>query len=143
MTFMSYLFAQLPYLVIQAGAFAIGIVLSMSYMKSAPRPAMFALGGSALLLATTVGTTMMTAYLVTERPGTFGMWMTFNTVVGSVLRAAGFGLLLAAAFAERGSASSPGGSGSLSDRIGKVCAACGARGPVAASFCMHCGAAHS
>ena len=139
---MSYFFAQLPYLAVQVAVDGGGIVLALSYMNRAKRPAMFVLGGCVILLATTLITSLITGMLIGGRPGNVAAILGPVNILGNLLRAVGIGLLFAAAFVDRDSAPAAIG-GSLQDRIGKVCAACGARGPTAASFCMHCGAAHS
>ena len=132
----SYVIAQLPFLVPQAAIFVVGIVVSLGYLKRAARPAMFALTGSSLLLATLVVTTLSTAVMAAG-PGRNLPLLAIVNGFGTLARAAGLALLLAAVFVERGSDAPA----TLTERLGRVCASCGERGPIAAKFCMQCGAA--
>ena len=85
--------------------YLIGIVLCAVWWRRAPRAAVMAIIGCAVLLSTSIAVSFGTVYYITNRgsspAATIGAMMTTIAIVGSVFRAAGFFLLLCAVFAER------------------------------------------
>jgi hypothetical protein len=98
---LSQLFGQMPTLLVYLG----GIVLCAVWSRRAPRAAMLAMIGCGLLLLTTIGQAFATAYYINNRGGTpvatLGQIMAAVALVASVLRAAGFAMVLGAVFVGR------------------------------------------
>ena len=98
---LSQLFGQLPTLLV----YFAGIVLCAIWSRRAPRAAMLAMVGCGVLLLTSIATSFATAYYINNRGGTpaatMGQIMAVVALAGSVLRAAGFALVLAAVFVGR------------------------------------------
>jgi hypothetical protein len=98
---LSQLFGQLPVLLVYVG----GIVLCGVWSRRAPRAAMLAMIGCGLMLLTTVATSMAQTYFIVNRGGapaaSIGQIMFAIGIGGSLLRAGGLALLIAAVFAGR------------------------------------------
>ena len=98
---LSQLFGQLPTLLV----YFAGIVLCAVWSRRAPRAAMLAMVGCGVLLLTGIGVSFATTYYITNRGGAgaaaLGQMMAVVAIIGSVLRAGGFALVLAAVFAGR------------------------------------------
>ena len=100
---LSQLFGQLPTLLVYLG----GIVLCAVWSRRAPRAAMLAMIGCGILLLTSIAVAFVTNYYIMNRGGggapaaTLGQIMVAVGIVGSVLRAAGFAMVLGAVFVGR------------------------------------------
>jgi hypothetical protein len=98
-------FAQLTGQAPQLLVYLLGLVLCAVWWRRAPSAAMYAMLGCGILLLTTVATSFIQVYAFNNRGGrpaaTIGQIMFVIGIGGSILRAAGFGLLLAAVFAGR------------------------------------------
>jgi hypothetical protein len=136
---MSYLFQRLPYVVPELIICGLGIMKALQYMTRAPRAATFALWGFIVLAADEAFTTVFFGILINNPGRGMSGYLTVVSLIGDLAHVAGMALVLAAVFAERGTA--PAASGSLADRVGKTCVSCGERGAMAARFCANCGAA--
>jgi hypothetical protein len=85
--------------------YVVGMVLAARYWRRAPRPAMFAMAGLALMLLATVGASASQTYFISVS-GPRGMAavatpMQLISLAFMVARAAGMGLVVAAVFASR------------------------------------------
>jgi uncharacterized protein YqgC (DUF456 family) len=99
---LSQLFGQMPTLLVYLG----GIVLCAVWSRRAPRAAMLAMIGCGVLLLTSIAVAFVTNYYIMNRGGptpaaTMGQIMVAVAIVGSVLRAAGFAMVLGAVFVGR------------------------------------------
>jgi hypothetical protein len=102
----SFLIQQLPYIAPMVVVYAVGVVLSLVYLRRCPLPATLALIGSALLLVTTIGVPLLQGFALEGggRRGSFGRPDQLLQVIGlggTLLRTAGYALLLAAVFTGR------------------------------------------
>ena len=104
MYFANQMLAQAPILLV----YLFGIILCAMRWQRAPKAAMLALIGTGVMLLTTLVFGFMNAYLITNQinSGTpisgVGQSLAFLSMGASILRAAGFALVLAAVFAQRG-----------------------------------------
>jgi uncharacterized membrane protein len=101
MVVFSQLAGQSPTLLV----YLVGIVLCAVWWRRAPRAAMLAMVGCGLLLFTSVAISFVQVYYINNRGSmpvsSLSAIMTTVALVGSVLRGAGFVLLLCAVFAGR------------------------------------------
>jgi hypothetical protein len=87
--------------------YLVGIVLALVFWRRYPRPCAFTLIAMALLLLAAIGQTFVGTYLISRgiglswAAGRLGRVLTANVLVGSLVRALAFGLLLAAVFVDR------------------------------------------
>ncbi|RMF33497.1 MAG: hypothetical protein D6759_06865 [Chloroflexi bacterium] len=102
--FLTQLGGQSPLLL----AYLVGIVLALVFWRRYPRPCAFTLVAMGLLVLTLLGQTFLGAYFVVYRgagvgwgAGRVGRVLMVNTLIGSLIRALAFGLLLAAVFVGR------------------------------------------
>ena len=88
--------------------YVVGMVLAARYWRRAPRPAMFAMSGLALLLLATVVGSAVQAFLLANTPPAgmagVGTRLQLFGFAFTLLRAAGMGLVVAAVFTARGTA---------------------------------------
>jgi len=96
------LLAQVPVLI----AYVAGIIAVLAFWQRCPRPAMFTLIGTALLLVTTLAQPFLIVYLLMQLRQRLGMdvmnlLMAVNTIFWGAIRAAAYGLLLTAVFVNR------------------------------------------
>ena len=101
MVVFSQLLGQSPTLLV----YIIGIVLCAVWWRRAPRAAMLAMIGCGLLLFTSIAVSFVQVYYINQRnsmpAASIGAVLTTVAIVGSVLRGAGFVLLLCAVFVGR------------------------------------------
>jgi len=102
--FLTQLAGQSPVLLM----YLVGMVLAVVFWRRYPRPCAFTVSAMGLLLLTSVGQTFATLYFIAYRGISLGQesgglaWMLMaSTLVGTLLRALAFGLLLAAIFVGR------------------------------------------
>ena len=85
--------------------YLIGMVLCAVWWRRAPRAALYAMVGCGILLLTNIAISFMQVYYINARntmpAATIGQIMTAVAIGGSIIRAFGFGLVLAGVFAER------------------------------------------
>jgi hypothetical protein len=101
--FLTQLAGQAPVLL----AYLVGMILALVFWRRSPGPCVLTLVATGLLLGTTLVQSFLFLYLIRARED-FGWteeryrWMlSANALVGSVIRAVAFGLLLAAVFVGR------------------------------------------
>ena len=102
--FLTQLAGQSPVLFV----YLVGMVLAVVFWRRYPRPSAFTLTAMGLLILTSIGQTFVNLYFVVYRgigqdwgPERLRWALTANTLVGSLVRAVAFGLLLAAIFVGR------------------------------------------
>jgi hypothetical protein len=101
--FLIQLLGQAPVLL----AYLVGLVLALVFYQRCPRPALLTLIALALLLVTTLVQSFLFIYSVRARDDfgwndeQFGWWLSATGLMGSVIRAAAFGLMLTAVFIGR------------------------------------------
>jgi len=101
--FLTQLLGQAPVLLV----YLVGMVLALVFWRRCPRPAMLTLIGMALLLVTTLVQSFLFIYLVWARDDfgwsqeRLGWMLSANGLMGSVIRAAAFALVLTAVFMGR------------------------------------------
>ena len=80
----------------------VGLILAVRRARELGRAATFLIGGAALLLLTGLGFTVIQSVLIASQPpNTVGQVMAILGIAGSLLRAAGLGLIVAAVFIGR------------------------------------------
>lgn len=86
--------------------YLVGIIVALMYLQRCRLPAILALCAIGTLLFTSIASAAVTHYLINAQPpiGTLGTSLMFVGLFGSFVRAAAFGLLLAAVFIQRGNA---------------------------------------
>jgi hypothetical protein len=103
----SFLIQQLLYSAPSLVAYAVGIVLALTFMRRHPRPATLTLIGCALLFFTSLGRTLAMSYFMDQlRSGgmtsaSYGGMASAVSLVTALIYAGSFGLLLAAVFTGR------------------------------------------
>ena len=101
--FLAQLLGQAPVLLV----YLAGMVLALVFWRRCPRPAMLTLIGMALFLVTTLVQSFLFIYLVRARDDfgwsheMLGWIVSASGLIGSVIRAAAFGLMLTAVFIGR------------------------------------------
>ena len=101
--FLTQLLGQAPILLV----YLVGMVVALVFWRRCPRPAMLTLIGMALLLVTTLVQSFLFIYFHWARDDfgwsheRLGWMLSANGLVGSVFRAAAFGLVLTAVFIGR------------------------------------------
>lgn len=101
------LIQQLAYSVPVILVYLVGLVLAVIFIKKYPVPAILTLLAMIILLSNIFGVTFAQVYLVRSRMGSGGSMASYNTmtsmvsIIGSVMRALGSALLLAAVFVGR------------------------------------------
>lgn len=101
LAFLSQLAAQSPVLL----AYLVGAVLSLVFWGRYPGPAMLTFFACLLLLLVNLGQTFLIQYFIhlpDVRAADRAWVFTISALISSVLRAAGFGMLLTAVFIGRG-----------------------------------------
>jgi hypothetical protein len=93
--------SQLAFQVPSLLAYLVGLVLGVAYFGRAPIPAMLCAAACALFLVTTVGVTVAQATFIHQGVQRAALMMSALAVLGSIARAAGIGLLIAAALIDR------------------------------------------
>jgi len=87
--------------------YLVGMVLAVIFIKKYPVPAILTLLAMIVLLGTIFGVTFVQTYLIRARLGSGGSMASYSTmtsmvsIIGSIMRALGSGLLLAAVFVGR------------------------------------------
>jgi hypothetical protein len=109
----AYIASQLPYLAPMLLAYLAGILLSALKLRQLGKPAALALTGCVILLVNTAVFPFVQWYVLSARaqtgtPGNFASLMLMVSLARSAVHITGFGLLLAAVFAGRRSAWTPG-----------------------------------
>ena len=103
MHLVSQMAGQAPVLLV----YLFGIILCAARWRRAPRAAMLALIGTGMMLLTTLVTGFLVAYVIANQSslglpvGRMGQLLAYVSIGGSILRAAGFALVLAAVFTQR------------------------------------------
>lgn len=85
-------------------AYVSGMVLALVFWRRCPVPAALAFVASAMLFVTAIGLTWLQFYLIhrgVEAGWSMQWWMSLIAIVGSMIRAGGIGLLIAAVFVGR------------------------------------------
>ena len=99
--FLTQLLGEAPVLLV----YLVGLVLALVFWRRCPRPAMLTLIGTALLLVTALVQSFLFIYLVWARDEfgreRLGWMLSANGLMGSVMRAAAFALVLTAVFMAR------------------------------------------
>jgi hypothetical protein len=101
---MSQLITQLGYNAPALFVYLIAFILALVFMGRAAIPCILTLVGVGILVLTTLGLAVVQAWLIDTRPTQFVRLMQIIGIAGSVLRAVGLGVLVAAIFVGRGSA---------------------------------------
>lgn len=103
------LLSQLPMFL----AYLIAMIVAVTFWQRCPRQSLFTIIAAALFLVVSVAQTVLTSYLIHTRNDLpaggeqLGTILTVIGLIGGVLRALGFGLLLAAVFTGRSRVQSP------------------------------------
>jgi hypothetical protein len=103
----SFLIQQLAYSAPVLIVYLAGIVLGVIFIKKYPTPAMLTLVASVILLVTTVGVFLAQAYITRSRleygwsTDRYSQMMSLVSIAGTIVRAVGLGLWLAAVFVGR------------------------------------------
>lgn len=103
----SFLIQQLAYSAPVLIVYLAGIVLGLIFIKKYPTPALLTLVAGVILLVTTVGVSLAQAYLSRSRleygwsAVQYGRMWSLVSIAGTIVRAAGLGLWLAAVFVGR------------------------------------------
>src|SRR5437016_3479389 len=98
--FVTLLVQQVPMFLVYLAA----MLLALTFWRRCPTPCALTLGAAGLLFVVSVGQTLLNFYLFSAREGSAlpltdrASMLTVINVAGSILRALGFGLLLAAVF---------------------------------------------
>ncbi|MGZ9272457.1 MAG: hypothetical protein ACXW6T_25315 [Candidatus Binatia bacterium] len=103
----SIMLQQLAYATPSLIVYLVGMVLAVIFLRKYPGPALLTLLAAIILLVTTVGVAFGQAYLATQRleygwsAVQYSQRLYLVTIPGSILRALGAALLLAAVFVGR------------------------------------------
>jgi hypothetical protein len=86
--------------------YLVGIIVALMYLQRCRLPAILALCAIGTLVVTSIASAVVTHYLINVQSptGTLGTSLMIVGILGSFIRAAAFGLLLAAIFIQRGKA---------------------------------------
>ena len=109
----SFLIQQLAYASPVIVVYLVGIVLAVIFIKKYPGPAILTLLGAVILLVNALGTAGAQAYLMRLRFDSnwtiaqYAEMMSLVSIIGSIARALGSALLLAAVFVGRKSKTIP------------------------------------
>ncbi len=103
----SVLIQQLAYSVPVIIVYLLGLILAVIFIKKYPVPAILTLLAAIILLGNIFGVTFAQTYLIRARLGSGGSMASYSTmssmisIIGSLMRAVGSALLLAAVFVGR------------------------------------------
>lgn len=101
------LIQQLAYSIPVILVYLVGLVLAVIFIKKYPVPAILTLLAAIILLGNIFGITFAQTYLIRSRLGSSGSMASYSTmsqmisIMGSLMRAVGSALLLAAVFVGR------------------------------------------
>jgi hypothetical protein len=109
----SFLLQQLAYAAPVMVVYLVGLVLAVIFIKKYPGPAILTLLAIIILLGNIFGVAFTQAYFIRARMGLYGPMANYNTmmsvvsIIGSIMRAVGSALLLAAVLIGRTSKTIP------------------------------------